>query len=139
NRVALAMPQLPTQVQLQGITIRKRNPDIFNIVSLYSPDGRYDDLYMSHYATIYLRDELLRVDGVSDINYLGERDYRIRAWLDPQKLASRGITALDVANAIRTQNVEAAPGQVGQPPVGPGQSFQLPLDTLGRLTDPEQF
>src|SRR5437868_14409714 len=88
NRVALALPQLPTQVQLQGITIRKRTPDILNIVSLYSPDGRYDDLYMSNFATITIKDELFRVDGVSDINYLGERDYSIRAWLDPQKLTA---------------------------------------------------
>src|ERR1700720_3312242 len=99
NRVALAMPQLPTQVQLQGITIRKRTPDILSIVSFYSPDGRYDDLYMSNYATINVRDELFRVDGVSDINYLGERDYSIRAWLDPQKLAACNTTAGDVALA----------------------------------------
>src|SRR5438105_4441602 len=139
NRVTLAMPQLPTAVQLQGINIRKKTPDILSVVSFYSPDGRYDNLYLSNYATIHIRDELLRVDGVSDINYLGQRDYSIRVWLDPQKLASRSISAVDVANAIRTQNIEAAPGQVGQPPVGPDQSFQLPLDTLGRLTDPEQF
>ena len=88
NRVTLAMPQLPTQVQNQGITIRKKTPDILMIVNFFSPDGRYDDIYLSNYATINVRDELLRVEGVSDITYLGERDYSIRAWLDPQKLAS---------------------------------------------------
>src|SRR6202044_4277916 len=86
NRVALAMPQLPTAVQNQGITIRKKTPDILMVISFYSPDGRYDDIYLSNYATIYVKDELLRVDGVSDVGYLGQRDYSIRAWLDPQKL-----------------------------------------------------
>ena len=86
------------------------------IVNFFSPDGRYDDIYLSNFATIYVKDELLRVDGVSDINYLGQRDYSIRAWLDPQKLASRNMTAMDVANAIRNQNLDAPAGQIGQPP-----------------------
>src|ERR1700761_6732984 len=101
NRVALAMPMLPTQVQNQGITIRKKTPDILMIVNFFSPDGRYDDIYLSNYATIYVRDELLRVYGVSDINYMGQRDYSIRAWLNPQKLAACDMTAMDVAAAIR--------------------------------------
>src|SRR5438094_7766723 len=82
NRVALAMPQLPTEVQNQGITIRKKTPDILMIVSFFSPDGRYDDLYLSNYVTINVRDEILRVPGVSDVNVMGQRDYSIRAWLD---------------------------------------------------------
>jgi multidrug efflux pump len=139
NRVTLAMPQLPTEVQNQGITIRKKTPDILSVISFYSTDGRYDDIYMSNFAYINVRDELLRVDGVSDINIFGERDYSIRAWLDPQKLASRGISAGDVAAAVRVQNLAAAPGQLGQPPIGGNQSFQFPTDTLGRLTTPEQF
>ena len=139
NRVTLAMPQLPTAVQNQGITIRKKTPDILMIVNFFSPDGRYDDIYLSNFATIYVRDELLRVYGVSDINYLGQRDYSIRAWLDPQKLASRNMTAMDVASAIRDQNLDAPAGQIGQPPAARGQSSQLPIDTLGRLTEPEQF
>jgi multidrug efflux pump len=139
NRVALAMPLLPTEVQKQGITIRKKTPDILMIVSIYSPDGRYDDLYLSNYAMIHLRDELLRVDGVSDIIIFGERDYSIRAWLDPQKMASCAIDAGDVAAAIANQNLDAPAGQVGQLPAPAGQSFQLPIDTLGRLSDPEQF
>ena len=110
NRVALAMPQLPTQVQNQGITIRKKTPDILMIVNFFSPDGRYDDIYLSNFATIYVKDELLRVYGVSDINYMGQRDYSIRAWLDPQKLASRSMTAMDVASAIRSENVDAPAG-----------------------------
>src|SRR5579871_1356510 len=111
NRVTLAMPQLPTEVQNQGITIRKRTPDLLMIVNLFSPDGRYNDIYLSNYATINLKDELLRVPGVSDITYQGQRDYSIRAWLDPQKLAACGMTAIDVANAIRTQNIDAPAGR----------------------------
>src|SRR3954454_15428808 len=139
NRVALALPQLPTEVQRQGITIRKRTPDILLFVNFYSPDNRYDNLYLSNYAMINVRDELLRVYGVSDISFQGQRDYSIRAWLDPQALAARNMTAVDVANAIRDQNLDAPAGQVGQPPAKSGQSFQLPLDTLGRLSEPEQF
>ena len=139
NRVALALPQLPSAVQNQGITIRKKTPDILMIVSLYSPNGRYDDIYLSNFATIYIKDELLRVYGVSDINFMGQRDYSIRAWLDPQKLASRNMTAMDVAAAIRTQNLDAPAGQIGQSPAAVGQPFQLPVDTVGRLSEPEQF
>src|SRR4051794_21729096 len=127
NRVALAMPLLPSPVQKQGITIRKKTPDNLMIVNLISPDGRYDDIYLSNYALINLKDEILRVDGVSDVNIMGERDYSIRTWLNPQKLASRNMTASDVANAIRSQNLEVAGGQVGQPPAGPNQSTQLPI------------
>ncbi|HEV3142293.1 MAG TPA: efflux RND transporter permease subunit [Gemmataceae bacterium] len=139
NRVALAMPQLPSQVQNQGITIRKKTPDILMIVNFYSPNDRYDDIFLSNYATIYVRDELLRVPGVSDVNYQGQRDYSIRAWLDPQHLAARNMTAMDVANAIRSQNLDAPAGQIGQPPSFSAQGFQLPLSTLGRLHEPEQF
>src|SRR6266513_2223385 len=131
NRVALAMPQLPTEVQNQGITIRKKTPDILMIVNFFSPDGRYDDIYLSNFATIYVKDELLRVKGVSDISYQGQRDYSIRVWLDPQQLAARRMTAIDVANAIRNQNLDAPAGQVGEPPSLRGQTSQLPVDTLG--------
>jgi multidrug efflux pump len=139
NRVSLAMPQLPTSVQNQGITIRKKTPDILMIVNFFSPDGRYDNIYLSNYATINIKDELLRTQGVSDIVYQGQRDYSIRAWLDPQKLAACNMTAMDVADAIRSQNLDAPIGQVGQPTAPKGQSFQLPIKTLGRLSDPDQF
>jgi multidrug efflux pump len=139
NRVTLAMPLLPTAVQRQGIFIRKKTPDILLMINFTSPDGRYDDVYLSNFVLINVRDELLRVDGVSDANILGERDYSIRAWLDPQQLAARGMTATDVANAVRAQNVEAAPGQVGQAPMNRSQAFQLPIATLARLSDPAQF
>jgi multidrug efflux pump len=139
NRVALAMPQLPTEVQLQGITIRKRTPDILQVISFVSPDGRYDNIYLSNFATINVRDELLRVEGVSDINIFGQRDYSIRVWLDPQKVAGRGITATDITKAIQAQNLEAAPGRIGEPPDLGLRSFEFTLDTLGRLVTPEQF
>jgi multidrug efflux pump len=139
NRVALAMPQLPTEVQLQGISIRKKTPDIVNVINFCSPDGRYDDIYLSNFATINVRDELLRVEGVSDINVLGQRDYSIRAWLSPQKLAACSITAPDVVRAIRAQNIEVVAGQLGQPPISGGQSQELPIDALGRLRTPEEF
>ena len=133
NRVALAMPILPTPVQNQGITIRKRTPDILMIVSFYFADGRYDDIYLSNFATINVRDELLRVDGVSDVNIFGQRDYSIRVWLDPQKMASYGINAGDVAAAIRRENLDLPAGRIGQPPMAGGQPFDVPIDTLGRL------
>jgi multidrug efflux pump len=139
NRVALAMPQLPTAVQNQGITIRKKTPDMLMIVNFTSPDGRYDDIYLSNFATINVRDELLRVPGVSDINVFGQRDYSIRVWLNPQELAARGMTAIDVANAIRSQNLDAPAGQINMPPALAGQAFQMPINTLGRLKTPEQF
>jgi multidrug efflux pump len=139
NRVMLAMPQLPSEVQLQGITVRKKTPDILQVINFTSPNGRYDIIYLSNFATINVRDELLRIDGVSDINVFGQRDYSMRAWLDPQKLAARGVAASDVANALRSQNKEAAPGRIGMPPGGRGRAFQFPLDTKGRLVAAEEF
>jgi multidrug efflux pump len=139
NRVTLAMPQLPIEVQNQGITIRKKTPDLLMIVNFFSPNGRYDDIYLSNYATINVKDELLRVPGVSDISYQGQRDYSIRAWLDPQKLAAKNMTAIDVAQAIRDQNLDAPAGQVGSPPSANGQTFQMPVNTIGRLQKPEEF
>ncbi len=139
NRVALALPQLPDTVQMQGITIRKKTPNILMVVNFYSPHGRYDDIYLSNYATINVRDELLRIEGVSDITYLGQRDYSIRAWLDPQLLASRDITASEVSDAIQSQSLAAPIGQINQQPSPPARAFQNPLDTLGRLATPEQF
>jgi multidrug efflux pump len=139
NRVQLALPQLPTSVQNQGITIRKKTPDILNVINFYSPDGRYDDVYLSNFAAIHVYDELLRIDGVSQINFLGVGNYAMRAWLDPQKLASLNLTANDVANAIRSQNLDAPAGVLGQQPAPRTQAFEQPLTTLGRLTTVEQF
>ena len=139
NRVSLAMPQLPREVQVQGVTTKKKSPSILLAVNLISPDGRYDDLYLSNYATIQIRDELSRIDGVGDVTYLGQRDYSMRVWLDPMKMASRNLTASDVVRAIESQNVQVAAGQIGRQPVPQGQQFQLTMNALGRLADPAQF
>src|SRR6202045_825963 len=116
NRVQLALPLLRTSVQNQCITIRKKTPDILNIINFYSPDGRYDGISLSNFASIRVYDELLRIDGVSQINFLGVGNYSMRAWLDPQKLAALNMTATDVANAIRSQNLDVPAGMLGQPP-----------------------
>src|SRR5271167_3705515 len=129
NRVALALPLLPSEVQAQGITVRKKSPDRLMIVSFYSTDPNYIDRDLSNFALINLKDELLRVPGVSDVGIMGERDYAIRIWLDPRKLASRGMTAMDVASAVRGQNIQAAAGQTGQPPGPKHQTSQLPMNT----------
>ena len=124
--------------------MKKKSPSIMMIVNLFSQkdaQGRYirDDLYLSNYATIQIKDELLRLPGVGDVTFLGERDYSMRAWLDPEELATRNMTAGDVVAALNEQNVQVAAGQVGQPPVPARQNFQLTMSTLGRLVTPEQF
>jgi len=145
NRVSLAMPTLPDVVKATGVSVKKKSPAILLAVNLYSEDdpatGKpyYDQLYLSNYATIQVRDELARLDGVGDVNYLGQQDYSMRIWVDPDKMASRDVTAGDVVNVLREQNVQVAAGQVGQPPVPPGQDFQYNMRTLGRLEEAEQF
>ena len=144
NRVQLAMPVIPSIVQQEGVAVKKKSPNIMMIVNLVSKkdaQGKYlsDDLLLSNYATIQIKDELLRLPGVGDVTFLGQRDYSMRAWLDPEKLASRNMTASDVVNALNEQNVQVAAGQVGQQPVPDGQNFQFTMSTLGRLIEPEQF
>jgi multidrug efflux pump len=139
NRVALAQPMLPDVVKQIGVTTKKRSPDLMLIVNLFSPDGRYDQLYLSNYTMIQIVDELSRLDGVGDVFILGQRDYSMRIWLDPDRLTSRGMTAGDVVRALREQNVQVAAGQIGQQPAAKGVNFQYTLSTLGRLIEPEQF
>jgi multidrug efflux pump len=139
NRVALALPQLPPQVQLEGVNTKKSSPSVLLVINLISPDRRYDSVYMSNFATIQLKDELLRLDGVGDILMLGQRDYSMRLWLDPYKMATRGLTASDVISAIQSQNVQVAAGTVGQQPVPLGQPFQLTMSAQGRLDTERQF
>ena len=139
NRVSLALPVIPPLVQNEGISVKKMSPNTLMIVNLISPDGQYDSTFLSNYATIYIKDELGRLPGVAGITYLGQRDYSLRAWLDPQKLASLNLSAMDVVNAISQQNMQVAAGQIGQQPVPKGQQFQLTINTLGRLVEPEQF
>ena len=145
NRVAIAEPTLPDVVRAIGVTTKKRSPDILLGISLYSEDnpetGRpyYDSLYLSNYATIQLKDAVARVEGVGDVIILGQQDYSMRVWLDPDKLQSRNLTVGDVIRVLREQNVQVAAGQIGQPPVPKGQDFQYTLSTLGRLVEAEQF
>jgi multidrug efflux pump subunit AcrB len=139
NRVSLALPVIPALVQNEGISVKKQSPNTLMIVNLVSEDGRYDDLFLSNYATIDVRDELGRLPGVAGVSYLGQRDYSLRVWLDPDKLAALNISGMDVVAAIAAQNVQVAAGQIGQRPVPRGQQFQLTVNTLGRLVDPDQF
>jgi hydrophobe/amphiphile efflux-1 (HAE1) family protein len=139
NRVSLALPVIPPLVQSEGINVRKMSPNTMMIVNLISPDRRYDSTFLSNYATIYIKDELGRLPGVAGITYLGQRDYSLRVWLDPDKLASLNMSASDVVTAITQQNLQVAAGQIGQQPVPRGQQFQFTINALGRLTDPEQF
>jgi multidrug efflux pump subunit AcrB len=139
NRASLAQPILPDLVQRRGVTVKKKSPSVLMIVNLFSPDRSRDNLYLSNYATIQLRDELSRLKGVGDITYLGQRDYSMRLWLDPAKMATRNLTASDVTTAIMQQNTQVAAGQLGQPPVANGQVFQFTMSTMGRLIDVEQF
>jgi len=139
NRVALAQPILPDLVTRKGVTVKKKSPNVLMIVNLSSPDKSRDNLYLSNYATIQLRDELARLPGVGDITYLGQRDYSMRLWLNPEKMSKLNLTASDVVSAIQQQNAQVAAGQIGQPPVPDGQVFQYTMTTLGRLTDVDQF
>src|SRR5262249_34916892 len=132
NRVALATPILPDLVRRRGVLVTKKSPSTLMIVNLFSPENTRDNLYLSNFATIQIRDELARLPGVGDITYLGQRDYSMRVWLDPQKMASRGLSANDVVKSIEQQNIQVAAGQIGQPPVPSGQIFQYTMTTLGR-------
>ncbi len=139
NRVSLAQPVIPPLVLTEGISVKKMSPSTLLMVNLFSPDGRYDSTFLSNYATIYLKDEVARLDGVAGITYLGQRNYSLRAWLDPDKLAALNLSAMDVVTAIAQQNLQVAAGQIGQEPAPKGTQFQLTINTLGRLTTPEQF
>ncbi len=139
NRVALANSRLPAEVVSRGISVKKQSPDMLLVINLSSPDGSRDTLFLNNYAKINITDALARVPGVGNVAVFGERDYGMRVWLDPDKLARLGLTSSDVAQAIREQNVQAPAGQIGLPPAPPGQEFQLSVQVKGRLADPEEF
>jgi HAE1 family hydrophobic/amphiphilic exporter-1 len=139
NRLSAAEPQLPDEVRRQGVTVNKQSPNIVLGISLTSPDGTYDGLFMSNYATLRLRDALSRVEGVGDVMVRGQGAYAMRVWLDPHLLKARNLTTQDVIDALRRQNVQVAAGQIGQRPVDTGQQFTYTVTTLGRLTEVEQF
>ena len=139
NRVAIAQPRLPADVRNIGVTVTKASPDLMMVVHLYSPDKSRDSLFISNYATLEVTDPLTRVDGVGSITVFGSRDYSMRVWLDPDRLQSLGLTATDVTNALQAQNIQVASGVLDQPPVTKPGAFQIAVQTLGRLADPDEF
>lgn len=139
NRVSMAEPLLPEEVKRQGITVKKQSTSIILVISLTSPDEKYDNLFLSNYASLRLRDELSRIKGVGEVQVFGTGNYSMRVWIDPEKLRSRGLTTQDVVDAIREQNVQVAAGTIGQPPSPDDQTFQYAVTVLGRLSDAKQF
>src|SRR3954468_22233271 len=139
NRVAIAQPRLPPDVRSIGVTVQKSSPDLMMVVHLISPDKSRDTLFISNYATLEIKDQLTRIDGVGSITAFGSRDYSMRIWLDPERLQSLGLTASDVTLALQAQNVQVAGGVLNQPPVDQQGAYQVAVKTLGRLADPEEF
>jgi HAE1 family hydrophobic/amphiphilic exporter-1 len=139
NRVAIALPRLPDAVQRLGVTVKKNSPNILMVIHLLSPDRSRDQLYLSNYATLHVKDALSRLHGVGDVQIFGGRDYAMRIWLDPDKVAAHDLTAGEVVAALQAQNVQVSAGILGQPPLPQPGAFQLNVQTLGRLTDPAQF
>jgi multidrug efflux pump subunit AcrB len=139
NRINLALPLLPDVVKQAGVTTRKRSPDILLVVAIYSKNKDYDQVYLSNFATIKVKDELARIEGTGDVIQFGQQDYSMRLWVDPERLSALNLTAYDVTNAIRAENFQFAAGHFGQPPTQTSTLFEFPITTVGRLTDPSQF
>lgn len=139
NRVSSALATLPQAVQVQGVTVQQKSTSILEIVTLTSPNGEYDSLYLANYATIRLKDELSRIPGVGNVNVFGAGQYSMRVWLDPEKMQARGLTTQDVVQALGQQSEQVTAGQVGAPPAPDGQSFQYTIEVSSRLDDPGQF
>jgi hydrophobic/amphiphilic exporter-1 (mainly G- bacteria), HAE1 family len=139
NRVAVAEPRLPEEVRRIGVTTRKSSPDLMMVVHMLSPDKTYDQLYVSNYASLRVRDQLLRLDGIGDVTLFGAREYSMRVWLNPDKLSSYGLTAGDVVRTLREQNVQVSGGQLGQQPAPADNALQIVVTTQGRFDDERQF
>jgi len=139
NRLSVAQPRLPADVRNIGVTVNKSSPDLMMVVHLFSPDKSRDTLFISNFATLEIKDQLTRIDGVGSITVFGSRDYAMRIWLDPERLQSLGLTASDVTQALQAQNVQVASGVLNQPPVERPGAFQVAVKTLGRLADPVEF
>jgi len=139
NRVNLAEAQLPAEVRAQGVSIKKQSSAILQVVSMISPDGRYDQLFLSNYATINIIDALKRIPGIGDVTLLTPADYSMRVWLNSDRLTNFGITPNDVVNAVKAQNIQAAVGRIGAQPALPDQQFQLSIQTKGRLSTVDEF
>jgi multidrug efflux pump subunit AcrB len=140
NRVAAATPLLPPEVIASGVTVRKSSSDILMAVHTYSPDGSLDQQYIANYVGLHIRDALLRVPGVGDITSRAARDYSMRIWIDPDRAAARNLTVDDIVTALQSHNIQVAAGAIGQPPESKGGSaYQFNVETLGRLSTPQQF
>src|SRR3984957_5219890 len=139
NRVAIAQPRLPADVRNIGVTVTKASPDLMMVVHIYSPDKSRDGLFISNYATLEIKDSLIRVDGVGSITVFGVRDFSMRIWLDPDRLQSLNMTAADVMAALQGQNIQVASGVLNQQPMNPAGPFEVAVQTLGRLAEPDEF
>lgn len=139
NRIAIAEARLPEEVRRQGIATSKQSPSLMMLIAPHSPDQRFDQVYLSNYARIFMVDRLARVPGVGSVQVFGAKDYAMRVWIDPEKLAARDLTTQDLVNALATQNVQVAAGKIGQEPTDDTSGFQLTITTKGRLTTPEEF
>ncbi|MEO7403311.1 MAG: efflux RND transporter permease subunit, partial [Burkholderiales bacterium] len=139
NRLAIAQPQLPPEVVRQGVTVRKASTGFLQIISLTSADGRYDNVFLSNYATLYLFDAISRVPGVGQVQIFGARDFAMRVWLDPDKMNRLGVTAGDIQAVINEQNIVAPAGRIGANPIPPGQEMQYSVTVRGRLADARSF
>src|SRR5690349_12980300 len=139
NRVAQVLPKLPEDVRRLGVTTTKQSPDLTMVVHLFSPNDRYDEVYLRNYASLQVRDVLARIPGAGDVGLFGSGDYAMRVWLQPDKIAARNLTADDVVSAIREQNVQIAAGTIGQPPMGRPVPFELQVNAKGRLVSTEEF
>ena len=139
NRVAIAEPKLPEDVRRLGVTTLKSSPDLLMVVHMVSPDDSYDQLYISNYAILQVREQLKRLEGVGDVNVFGAREYSMRIWLDPSRLTYQNLTTSEVVTALRNQNVQVAAGVIGQPPLDSDRAFQINVTAQGRLIMPEEF
>src|SRR5216684_1329982 len=139
NRVSQALPKLPEEVRQFGVTTTKQSPDLTMVVHLFSPNGRYDEVYLRNYATLQVRDVLARIPGAGDVQVFGSGDYAMRLWLNPDQLAARNLTASDVVAAVREQNIQIAAGAIGQQPANQPVEFELQINAKGRLISAEEF
>ena len=139
NKVNLAQTTLPESVRLQGVTVTKRSPAMLQVIAMYSPDGRYDEVFLHNYMQVNVADELKRVPGVGDVSVFGQMDYSMRIWIQPDKLAKYNLTVSDVAAAIQEQNSQFSPGRLGDPPLPQNAELSWQIDTKGRFSSPEEF
>src|ERR1041385_5650958 len=137
NRVSQTLPKLPEEVRQLGVTTTKQSPDLTMVVHLFSPNDRYDEVYLRNYATLQVKDVLARIPGAGDVRVFGSGDYAMRIWLNPDRIPARTLTASDVVGAIREQNVQVAAGAIGQQPAGKPVDFEMQINTKGRLVSPE--